>query len=105
MLLINFYRSKISKNKKFMATKADNIFKMQAFTQQLAFFTRVMEDRKHEMASMRKQNSGTDGLRMGANQQGTLVQRAVRNVKTDFVDFVDENANVNDDDYLCIHGK
>ena len=56
-----------------MATKADNIFKMQAFAQQLAFLTRVMEDRKHEMASMRKQNSGTDGLRMGANQQGTLV--------------------------------
>lgn len=72
---------------------------MQAFAQQLAFFTRVTKDRKHEMASMRKQNSGTDGLRMGVDQQGTLVQSAVQNVKIDFVDFVDENANVNDDDY------
>jgi len=38
-------------------------------------------------------------LRMGANWRGNIIQRAVQNVKTYFIDFMDENTNVDDDDY------
>jgi hypothetical protein len=37
-----------------------------------------------------------DGLRMRFDQRGNTIQKVVRNVKTNFVD---ENADVNDDDY------
>jgi hypothetical protein len=63
-----------------------------------------MNDMKNEMASMRNQNSRMDGLRMGADRRGNTIGRAVRNVKTNFVDFVNENAYVDDDDRLCILG-
>jgi hypothetical protein len=39
------------------------------------------------------------GLRIGANWWGNPICRTAWNVKTNFVDFVDENANVDDDDY------
>jgi hypothetical protein len=51
------------------------------------------------MASVRQQNSGTNGLRMGAHRRGKTIWRAIQNVKTDFIDFMDENTNVDDDDY------
>jgi len=54
---------------------------------------------KNEMASMRNQNSRMDGLRMRADRRGNTIGRAVRNVKTNFVDFVNENAYVDDDDH------
>ena len=58
-----------------------------------------MKDLKDVMALMRQQNSRLDRLRMGANWRGNIIQRAVQNVKTYFIDFMDENTNVDDDDY------
>ena len=40
-----------------------------------------------------------DGLRMGSNCRGKTIQRAIKNVKTNIVDFTDENAYVHDDDH------
>jgi hypothetical protein len=51
------------------------------------------------MTLMRQQNSKMDRLRIGADQQGNPIWKVVRNVKTDSVDFIDENADANDDDY------
>jgi len=51
------------------------------------------------MALMRQQNSRTNGLRMGAYQRENTIWRAVWNVKIDFIDFVDENVDVDYDDY------
>ena len=48
-----------------MIPKVNNTFQMQAFTQQLELLTRVTKDLKDEMALMRQQNSGMDGLRWG----------------------------------------
>jgi hypothetical protein len=53
--------------------KVNNIFQIQAFTQQLELLTRVTKYLKDEMALMRQQNSGMDGLRMGANQRGNII--------------------------------
>ena len=43
------------------------------------------------MALMRQQNR--------ADQRGNTIRRAVWNVKIDFIDFIDENIDVDDDDY------
>ena len=40
-----------------------------------------------------------DGLRIKANQRGNIIERDVRNVKTNFIDFMDINANIKDDDH------
>jgi hypothetical protein len=36
---------------------------------------------------------------MGANWRGNTIQKAIQNVKIDFINFMDENTNVDDDDY------
>jgi hypothetical protein len=59
----------------------------------------VTKDLNDNVALMRQQNSRTNGLRMGADQRGNIILRAVWNVKIDFIDFVDENVDVDDDDY------
>ena len=68
-----FTNSKISRNNDSVTPKVNNIFQIQAFTQQLELLTRVTKDLKDEMALMRQQNSGMDGLRMGANQRGNII--------------------------------
>jgi hypothetical protein len=35
----------------------------------------------------------------GADRQGNPIWRALQNVKIDFIDFVDENTNVDDNEY------
>jgi len=88
----------MSKNNESATPKKDNIFQMQAFAKQLEMLT-MMKNLKDEMALVRQQNSGTNGLRMGAHWRGNTIWRAIQNVKTDFIDFMDENTNVDDDDY------
>lgn len=39
---------------------------------------------------------------MGADWRRKNIWRAVENVKTKFIDFIDENTNVNDDEYRSI---
>jgi hypothetical protein len=39
-----------------------------------------------------------NGLKMGADRRENIIWRAERNVKTYFIDFVDENTDVYDDD-------
>jgi hypothetical protein len=39
-----------------------------------------------------------NGLKMGADRRENIIWRAERNVKTYFIDFVDENTYVDDDD-------
>lgn len=51
------------------------------------------------MTSVRQQNSGTNRLRMGADQRWNTIWRAIQNIKTNFIDFMDENTNTDDDDY------
>jgi hypothetical protein len=46
---------------------------MQAFAKQLEMLTRMMKNLKDEMASVRQQNSGTNGLRMGAHRRGKTI--------------------------------
>jgi hypothetical protein len=58
-----------------------------------------MKDMKNEMASIRQQNNRMDGLRMRVDRRGNIIGRAIRNVKTNFVDFMNENADVDDDDH------
>ena len=43
-----------------------------------------------------------DGLEMGADWRRNINWRAVENVKTKFIDFMNENTNVNDDEYKSI---
>jgi len=69
---------------------------MQAFAQQLKLLIRVMKNLKDEMTFMRQQHSGIDGFRMVASWRGNIIWRAIQNVK---IDFVYENAIVDDDDY------
>jgi len=69
---------------------------MQAFAQQLKLLIRVMKNLKDEMTLMRQQHGGIDGFKMVASWRGNTIWRAIQNVK---IDFVDENANVDDDDY------
>jgi hypothetical protein len=40
-----------------------------------------------------------DRSRIRVDQQGNPIWKVVRNVKIDFVDFIDENADVDDEDY------
>lgn len=69
---------------------------MQAFAHQLKLLIRVMKNLKDEMTLMRQQHGGIDGFRMVSSWRGNTIWRAIQNVK---IDFVDENANVDDDDY------
>lgn len=69
---------------------------MQAFAQQLKLLIRVMKNLKDEMTLMRQQHSGIDVFGMVASSRGNTIWRAIQNVE---IDFVDENANVNNDDY------
>jgi hypothetical protein len=52
----------------------------------------MYKDLKDEVNSMKQQNSGADRL-------GNTIRMAVWNVRSDFEEFVDENADAGEDDY------
>jgi hypothetical protein len=54
--------------------------------------SRKYKDLKDEVNSIKQQNSGVD-------RRGNMIWRFVRNVKSDFKEFVDENADAGEDDY------
>jgi len=77
-VLFSFYQStftnsKIFRNNDSVTPKVNNTFHIQTFTQQLELLTKMKKDLINEMALMRQQNSGMDGLRMGANQRGNII--------------------------------
>jgi hypothetical protein len=63
---------------------ADVAFQLRVIGQQLELLSRTYKDLKDEVNSIKKQNSGAD-------RQGNMVRMAVRNVISDFEEFVDEN--------------
>jgi hypothetical protein len=65
---------------------------LQAIGQQLELLSRTYKDLKDEVNSIKQKNSGAD-------RQGNTVRMAVRNVRSDFEEFVDENADAGEDDY------
>ena len=71
---------------------ADVAFQLRAIGQQLELLSRTYKDLKDEVNSIKQQNSGAD-------RQGNTVCMAVRNVRSDFKEFVDENADAGEDDY------
>ena len=71
---------------------ADVAFQLQAIGQQLELLSRTYKDMKDEVNSIKQQNSGAD-------RRGNTVCIAVRNVRFDFEEFVDDNAEAGEDDY------
>ena len=71
---------------------ADVAFQLRAIGQQLELLSRTYKDLKDEVNSIKQQNSGAD-------RQGNTVCMAVRNVRSDFKEFVDKNADAGEDDY------
>jgi hypothetical protein len=70
---------------------ADVAFQLQVIGQQLELLTRTYKDLK-DVNSIKQQNSG-------ANRQGNTICMAVQNVRSDFEEFVDDNADAGEDDY------
>ena len=60
--------------------------------QQLELLSRTYKDLKYEVNSINQHNSGAD-------RRGNTVRMVVRNNKSDFEEYVDENADVDEDDY------
>jgi hypothetical protein len=71
---------------------ADVAFQLRATSQQLELLSRTYKDLKDEVNSIKQQNSGAD-------RRGNTVRIAVHNVRSDFEEFVDENADAGEDDY------
>ena len=71
---------------------ADVAFHLRAIGQQLELLSRTYKDLKDEVNSIKQQNRGAD-------RRGNTVRMAVRNVRSDFEEFVDENTDVGEDDY------
>ena len=65
---------------------------MRAIGQQLELLSRTYKDLKDEVNSIKQQNSGAD-------RRGNTVCMAVRNVRSNFEEFVDENTDAGEDDY------
>jgi len=65
---------------------------LRAISQQLELLSRTYKDLKDEVNSIKQQNSGAD-------HRGNTVRMAVRNVRSDFEKFIDENADASEEDY------
>jgi hypothetical protein len=79
-------------NNKSMKQNDDVAFHLRAIGQQLELLSRTYKDLKDEVNLIKQQNNG-------ANHRGNIVYRAVWNVRSDFEEFVDENAYASEDDY------
>jgi hypothetical protein len=82
----------MSENKESVTQNADVAFQLRAVGQQLELLARTYKDLKDEVNSIKQHNSGAD-------RRGNTVCMAVRNVRSDFEEFVDENADAGEDDY------
>jgi hypothetical protein len=82
----------MSENNESATQNADVAFQLRAIGQQLELLSRTYKDLKDEVNSIKQQNRGAD-------RRGNTVRMAVRNVRSDFEEFVDENADAGEDDY------
>jgi hypothetical protein len=69
-----------------------NADQLRAIGQELKLLSRRCKDLKDKVNSIKQQNSGVD-------HRGNTVRMAVRNVRYDFEEFVNENADAGEDDY------
>ena len=83
---------RMSENNESSTQYADVAFQLRSIGQQLELLSRTYKDLKDEVNSIKQQNSGAD-------RWGNMVCMAVRNVRFDFEEFVDENASASEDDY------
>jgi len=83
---------RMSENNESATQNADVAFQLRAIGQQLELLSRTYKDLKDEVNSIKQQNSGAD-------RRGNTVRMAVRNVKSDFEECVDENADAGEDYY------
>jgi len=83
---------RMSENNESATQNADVAFQLRAIGQQLELFSRTYKDLKDDVNSIKQQKSGAD-------RRGNTVRMTVRNVISDFKEFVDENANVGENDY------
>jgi seryl-tRNA synthetase len=83
---------RMSENNESATQNADVAFQLRAIGQQLELFSRTYKDLKDDVNSIKQQKSGAD-------HRGNTVRMTVRNVISDFKEFVDENANVGENDY------
>ena len=83
---------KMSENNESVTPNADVAFQLRAMGQQLELVSRTCKDLKDEVNSIKQQHSGAD-------RRGNTVRAAVRNNKSYFEEYVDENADVDEDDY------
>jgi hypothetical protein len=82
----------MSENNDSATQNADVAFQLRALGQQLELLSRTYKDLKDEVNSIKQQNGGAD-------HRGNMVCMAVRNIRSDFEEFVDENADRGEDDY------
>jgi len=83
---------RMSENNESATQNVDIAFQLRAIGQQLELLSRTYKDLKDEVNSIKQQNSGVD-------RRGNMVRMAIRNVSSDFEEFVDENADASEDDY------
>jgi len=81
----------MSENNESTTQNADVAFQLRAISQPLELLSRMDKDLKDEVNSIRQLNSEAD-------RRGYTFRRAVRNVRYDFEEFVDENEDKDEDD-------
>jgi len=81
---------RMSENNGSATQNADVAFQLRAIGQQLELLSRTYKDLKDEVNSIKQRNSGAD-------RRGNTVCMAVRNVRSNFEEFVDENADAGED--------
>ena len=82
----------MSENNESATQNIDVAFQLRSIGQQLELLSRTYKDLKDEVNSIKQQNSGAD-------RRGNTVRMAARNVRSDFEEFIDENADEGEDDY------
>ena len=82
----------MSENNASATQNPDEAFQLRSIGQQLELLSRTYKDLKDEVNSIKQKNSGAD-------RWGNTVRMAARNVRSDFEEFVDENADGSEDDY------
>jgi hypothetical protein len=83
---------RMSENNESVTQNVDVAFQLRAMGQQLELMSRAYKDLKDEVNSIKQQNGGAD-------RQGNTVRMAVRNNRSNFEEYVDENADMGEDDY------
>jgi hypothetical protein len=80
----------MSENNESTTQNTDVAFQLRAIGQQPELLSKTCKDLKYEVNSIKQQKRGAD-------RRGNTVHRAVRNVRSDFEEFVDENADAGGD--------